>query len=63
MNAIQAMEKLRKLSEKADALARVNHYIRDDRDWADDVYALTDLQAEIERERDALADKLRTVQI
>lgn len=63
MNALQATEKIRELSERADALARVRYYLGDDRDWSDEVYTLGELQTEIVRERDELADKLRAVNL
>lgn len=63
MNALQASNRLDKLHRRASALARVAHYLGDEREWDDDVAELEEMQHHIDREIKHLTEKLVAVEL
>lgn len=63
MNALQAGERLAKLQERADALARVSYYLSGDMDWQDEVSILKELEEYAVSECRQLTEKLQAVQL
>jgi hypothetical protein len=63
MNALEAIERMEKLRNRINALARIVAYMDDDRDFADDIDVLKELQKYAESEYSNLADKLRSVNL
>ncbi|AYA77372.1 hypothetical protein DOE78_19015 [Bacillus sp. Y1] len=63
MNALEAVVKVNELIDRINALARIHHYISDERDLDDDAYVLNQIKNELQTDLDTLQDKLRAVRL
>lgn len=63
MNAMEAVERIEKLRNRIDSLVLIIAYMDDDRDFADELDVLKEIQRDTESEYSNLADKLRSVQL
>jgi hypothetical protein len=63
MNAMEAANKIDKLNEQINAIARIAYYLKDNGDLDREVDHIGDIKDGLQREFDILADKLRSVQL